>query len=139
LVRVLLVGESDGRAVTVGVQELPFDALVQPVFEDLEVDGDVVPPVEVWVGQALGGVEPGPQSGEFRGRPVEVRGRPLDVLLQVTAVLLLQGQDKVVPDAAQEVRLQADNVVAKAMAMVLIFPACSRNGWWTTSHGISMP
>ena len=57
------MGESDGRAVTVGVQELPFDALVDPVFEDLKVDGDVVSPVEAWVVQPLGGVEPGTQGG----------------------------------------------------------------------------
>jgi hypothetical protein len=47
------VGEPGGRTVTVGVQELPFDALVRPVFEDLEVDGDVVSLVEVWVVQAI--------------------------------------------------------------------------------------
>ena len=113
MVRVLLVGEPDGCTVTAGVQELPFDALVHPVFEDLEVDGDVVSLVEVWVVEAIGGVEPGTQGGEFRGRPVEVGGRPLDVLLQVAAVLLLQGQDEVVPDASQEVRLQADDVVGE--------------------------
>lgn len=44
---------------------------------------------------------------------MEVRGRPLDVLLQVAAVLLLPGQDEVVPDSSQEVRLQADDVVAE--------------------------
>jgi len=57
---------------------LPFDALVHPVFEDLKVDGDVVSSVEVWIVQALGGVKPGTQGGEFRGRPMEVRGYPLD-------------------------------------------------------------
>ena len=58
-------------------------------------------------------MEPGTQGGEFRGRPMEMHGRPLDVLLQVAAVLLLPGQDEVVPDASQEVRLQADDVVGE--------------------------